>query len=230
MNANQNRPAPPQNEPYSILSFNFSESKQEIQTTFHADEPWLVATDICQVLGLSNVTKALENLDDDEKLTLPLVRAGQTREVNCVNESGLYNLIFKSRKKEAKAFRKWVTSEVLPTIRKKGYYHGGTKQLDFIDARDIPPTYTELNKYAVTTVTLEQDEDWFSINDLHRAIHSATPAGQTAKKLNAKRKLAMKIHTYGGTNPAWFTNLTGLELILSGSRILKQSNQLRLSI
>jgi prophage antirepressor-like protein len=61
-------------------------------------------------------------LEDDEHLTLPLVRAGQSRTVNVVNESGLYALIFQSRKPVAKKFRKWVTSDVLPAIRKTGYY------------------------------------------------------------------------------------------------------------
>lgn len=212
-----------------VMVFQFSENKQEMQTTFHKGEPWIVAADICQILGLPNVTKALYVLDEDEKLTLPIVRAGQTREVNCVNESGLYNLIFKSRKKEAKTFRKWVTSEVLPSIRKKGYYSLNQRKEDFIDMRDVPPTFTQINKYNVCTMSTDEG-DWYSVNDVHRAIHSSTSANQTAKKLNAKRTLAIKIYTYGATNPSWFTNQTGLQLILSGSRVLKSSNQLALSI
>lgn len=229
MNAKNESGAQALNE--QVMVFQFSENHQEMQTTYHKNEPWVVAIDVCQILGLSNVTRALDGLDEDEKLTLPLVRSGQTREVNCVNESGLYNLIFKSRKPEAKSFRKWVTSEVLPAIRKKGYYQMGKQsKVDYIDARDIPPTFTDLNNYAVTTVTLEEGKPWFLINDLHRAIHSATPSGQTAKKLNAKRQLAIKIHAYGGTHPAWFTNTTGVNLIISGSRILKSSNQLKLAL
>lgn len=85
-------------------------------------EPWFVAADVCNALNIGNVTDAVRRLDEDEKLTSIVSRAGQNREVNMVNESGLYNLIFQSRKPEAKAFRKWVTSEVLPSIRKTGRY------------------------------------------------------------------------------------------------------------
>lgn len=85
-------------------------------------KPYFIAADICEILSLSNVSKALTSLDNDEKLTLPVVRAGQTREVNMVSESGLYSLVFKSKKPEAKAFKKLVTSVVLPSIRKTGTY------------------------------------------------------------------------------------------------------------
>lgn len=85
-------------------------------------EIWFVAADVCGLLGLDNPTKSIATLDDDEKLTYPLRRSGQTRVVNLINESGLYALIFKSKKESAKKFRKWVTKEVLPSIRKKGAY------------------------------------------------------------------------------------------------------------
>lgn len=228
MNAQQESGAQALNEQSMI--FQFSENCQQMQSTFHLNEPWVVAVDVCQILGLQNPTKALESLDDDEKLTLPLVRAGQKREVNCINESGLYNLIFKSRKPEAKAFRKWVTSEVLPTIRKKGIYAMNNNRYsdNYLDLRDVPTFYTTLNNFSVTTITNEE-LNWFNINDIHRAIHAATSSSQVAKKLNAKRTLAIKIYTYGNTHPAWFTNEVGLNLILSGSRMLK-SHQLTLGL
>ena len=65
-------------------------------------EVWFVAADVCKALELDNVTKALYSLDDDEKLTLPLVRSGQKRTVNIINESGLYALTIKSKKEKAK--------------------------------------------------------------------------------------------------------------------------------
>lgn len=102
--------------------FTFNPSNQPIQVEIINQEPWFVAADICLALGLNNVSHAVSRLDDDEKLTSLVVRAGQNREVNLVSESGLYNLIFQSRKPEAKVFRKWVTSEVLPSIRKTGGY------------------------------------------------------------------------------------------------------------
>lgn len=212
------------------MAFRFSATSQEVRSLLIENEPWMVAKDVCDILELPNVSMALSKLDSDEKLTSKILMSGQNRKMWLVNESGLYALILRSNKPEAKIFRKWVTSEVLPAIRKQGYYFTPIKQQDYIDARDIPPSFIEINKYAVTTVTVDEENPWYSVNDVHRAIHSATPAGQTAKKLNAKRKLAIKIYTYGATHPAWFTNQTGLALILSGSRILKQSNQLRLSL
>tara|TARA_R110002111_G_scaffold5920_3_gene27400 strand:- start:243 stop:1004 length:762 start_codon:yes stop_codon:yes gene_type:complete len=228
MNAKNQSEANTTNEPNEGLIFDFSESKQKVQTIFAKDESWFVAKDICIILGLSNVTKSLSNLDNDEKLTLPLVRSGQIREVNCVNESGLYNLIFKSRKKEAKSFRKWVTKDVLPNLRKKGYYAMHQKQKnDFIDARDIPFYTKPINGYNVRCIDINGIV-WVVINDANKAIHSSTSSNQLAKKLNARQYLAQKIWLFGNTHPAWCTNELGLQLLLAGSR--KFSNQLNLSI
>jgi prophage antirepressor-like protein len=89
--------------------------------------PWFVAADICRILEIQNPTDALKGLDDDERMTLanPEGHSGQrggAQIFNIISESGLYALIFKSRKEEARRFRKWVTSEVLPQIRKTGGY------------------------------------------------------------------------------------------------------------
>lgn len=83
------------------------------------NEPWFVATDICKSLELSNPTVAVNRLDEDERSKLNLGRQG---EANVVNEYGLYNLILSSRKKSAKEFKRWITHEVIPTIRKHGMY------------------------------------------------------------------------------------------------------------
>lgn len=222
---NKKRPAPSQNEP---MVFRYSEASKDLQTVLHENEPWIVAKDLCSILGLGNVTKALYVLESDEKLTLPIVRSGQNRNVNLVNESGMYALIFQSRKTEAKAFRKWVTSEVLPSIRKKGYYAMHQPKDNFIDARNIPYMQVLINEQPVRVIELEETK-WFSINDYHTAINSRTNASQTAKKLNAKEQLAVKIQLFGNTQPAWFTKELGLKLIASGSRIMK-SNQLSLSL
>ncbi len=90
-------------------------------------EPWFVATDIAKILGYRNAPDMVRNLDDDEADTHNLRISSengveQDREVTIINESGLYACILKSRRPEAKAFRKWVTSEVLPAIRKRGGY------------------------------------------------------------------------------------------------------------
>lgn len=81
--------------------------------------PWFVASDICKALDLSNPTVAVSRLDDDERTKFNLGRQGLT---NVVNEYGMYSLIMASRKEEAKKFKRWITHEVLPSIRKHGAY------------------------------------------------------------------------------------------------------------
>ena len=92
---------------------------------------WFVAKDVCGCLGLENISEALRGLDEDEKITLSNPdgnpRAGIPHQMNVVSEPGLYSLILRSRKPEAKAFKRWVTHEVLPSIRKTGSYGTGQK-------------------------------------------------------------------------------------------------------
>lgn len=89
-------------------------------------EPWFVATDVCRVLELTNPTEAVRGLDDDETITLSSIegnpRQGVAHQLRAISESGLYALIFKSRKPRARVFRKWVAAVVLPAIRKEGRY------------------------------------------------------------------------------------------------------------
>ncbi|MCL6571718.1 MAG: phage antirepressor KilAC domain-containing protein [Bacillus sp. (in: Bacteria)] len=100
----------------------FIYEKRKVRTVEQNNSSWFVAKDICDILDHSQVSKAVERLDDDEKLMGILFLSGQNRETWLVNESGLYSLILTSRKPEAKMFKKWITREVLPTIRKTGGY------------------------------------------------------------------------------------------------------------
>ena len=86
------------------------------------DQPWFVAKDVCEALTIQNTTQALDRLDDDEKGVCQIYTLGGQQTINIVSESGLYALILRSDKPAAKAFRKWVTSEVLPSLRKDGFY------------------------------------------------------------------------------------------------------------
>ena len=91
----------------------------EIRTVIVDDEPWFVASDICKALEIANATQAVQRLDEDERSMFNIGRQG---EANVVNEYGLYNLVLSSRKREAKAFKRWITHEVIPSIRKTGSY------------------------------------------------------------------------------------------------------------
>lgn len=102
-----------------LATFEFA-SGLSLRTVMREGAPWFVATDVAEALGLTNTTVALKFVDADDRAKQCLGRAGSP--TNIVNESGLYSLILKSRKPQARAFKKWVTSVVLPAIRKDGAY------------------------------------------------------------------------------------------------------------
>ena len=98
----------------------------EVRTVLVDNEPMFCLADVCKALEISNPSKVAQRLDEDERTKLELGRAGDT---NFVTESGLYAVILRSDKPNAKKFRKWVTSEVLPSIRKNGGYIAGQETL-----------------------------------------------------------------------------------------------------
>jgi len=104
-------------------TFNFNPANQQIRVEIIDNEAWFVAKDVCEILGLSNSRKAVAQLDEDDVTKSYIVdNLGKKQEANIISESGLYALIIRSNKPQARAFRKWVTSEVLPQIRRTGKY------------------------------------------------------------------------------------------------------------
>lgn len=101
----------------------YNESENvSVRTKVINGEPWFVGKDICDLLGLVNSRKSLQALDEDEKGVTNGYTLGGNQELTVINESGLYHLIFISRKPEAKSIRRWVTGTVLPSIRRTGSY------------------------------------------------------------------------------------------------------------
>lgn len=101
--------------------FNFEQN--EVRTILVNDEPYFVGKDVARVLGYSNTKDALSrHVDSEDKTGSQITTSGQSREMTIINESGLYSLILKSKMPNARKFKRWVTSEVLPTIRKTGSY------------------------------------------------------------------------------------------------------------
>jgi anti-repressor protein len=110
-------------------------------------EPWFVLNDVVQILGLTNSRMVKDRLTDDVSSTYPIQDAlGRTQDTTIINEDGLYDVILESRKPEAKSFRKWITSEVVPSIRKTGSY--GVNQL--------PQNYVEALEALVESVKVNQ--------------------------------------------------------------------------
>jgi prophage antirepressor-like protein len=145
-----------------LTAFRFKEG-QEVRTLERDGEPWFVAKDVCDILGHTNPTRALQTLDDDEKDVITRAsdpnlllgslggprQEGGAQSLNIINESGLYNLIFRSNKPEAKRFRKWVTSEVLPAIRKTGAY--AILKRDYINLQNV---YNQTENYRMKYINL----------------------------------------------------------------------------
>ena len=100
----------------------FNYNSVEVRTIQKDGEPWFVLKDVCNVLHIGNSRDVVARLDQDEKGVGQIDTLGGKQEMTIINESGLYNVILRSDKPEAKPFRKWVTSEVLPTIRRHGMY------------------------------------------------------------------------------------------------------------
>ena len=106
----------------------FQNAGFKVRVVMRAGDPWFVARDVCDCLTLTDTNKACQNLDDDEKQIVPrdfdpeLFSESKAQAMTLISESGLYTLVMRSNKPEAKSFRKWVTNEVLPSIRKTGSY------------------------------------------------------------------------------------------------------------
>lgn len=111
----------------NIQIFNYQSN--EARTVEMGGEPWFVLKDVCNILGISKYRDTAARLDADERGSVEVDTLGGTQQVIAVNESGLYHVILRSDKPEAAPFRKWVTSEVLPSIRKNGGYIAGQEQL-----------------------------------------------------------------------------------------------------
>lgn len=217
--------------------YTYNESDVKVRVRMIDENPWFVAKDLCDYLELSDVRRAVEPLDDDEKLSGEILQSGQKRSMWLVNESGMYALVIRSNKPKAREFRKWITNEVLPSLRKTGRYEVAASSVpmqrcrrmfggDVLDLRSEP---YETKWLGTTTVRVVEYEDvsWYSVADIQRAMQVGTEAGQSAKMLrDANPAIVRKIYIFGNTHPAWFTTITGLRLLVSGSRKMKSRSQM----
>lgn len=168
-----------------IFTFNGNEIPVIIDEN---NNPFFIASDICSLLDLTNPTESLRALDDDEKLTSEILRAGQKRKVNLINESGLYSLVIRSNKPEAKIFKKWITSEVLPSIRKHGTYLTDTKIEDVLSNPDLLISLAmqlkeERAEKAKLQKTLKNQEAKIDFIDRVLDVEEKIDVGQAAKIL-----------------------------------------------
>lgn len=161
-------------------------------------EPMFIAKDVCEVLGISDHRQAVDALDDDEKGTgynVPTPSGPQN--MTAVTESGLYTLIFKSRKAEAKSFRKWITAEVIPAIRKTGSYtaQAGRRAIApamsdktraiLAIARDLPRIFPGVRRDILAVQTLRAIEENGELKTDALRLALPAPKDEEIEKLNA---------------------------------------------
>lgn len=169
--------------------FNFH--GQEVRTVMFDDEPWFVGKDIAEILGYVNSRDALaKHVDEDDKLTSQIATAGQMRNQTVINESGLYSLILSSKLPQAKEFKRWVTSEVLPAIRKQG----GFIRED-LDEDAFIALFTGQKKLREQQATMLQDIDYLKSE---QPIHPSY-----AQSLLKKRKARVVACLGGIDSPAY---------------------------
>lgn len=123
-------------------------------------EPWFVAADVCKALDIGNPTQALSRLDEDEQALISIEGLSRGNDKgNIINEPGLYTLVLGSRKPEAKEFKRWVTHEVIPTIRKTGGYIADPNQMVMSYFEDVSPEQRTLISAAFTRIKDLQDKN-----------------------------------------------------------------------
>ena len=132
-----------------------------VRTTEIDGETWFVAKDVCDILEIVNSRDAISNLDDDEKGVAKTDTPGGIQEMTIVSEAGLYTLLMRSNKEEAKPFRRWVTHDVLPSLRKTGsYVLSNTKQETMPDIH-LPPGSIELAETIMRRARNANSDDDF---------------------------------------------------------------------
>lgn len=133
----------------SLQIFEFE--RQEMRTELINDEAWFVGKDVAEVLGYKDTSDALrKHVDEEDKLSRQIADSGQNRSMYLINESGLYSLILKSKMPNAKKFKRWVTSEVLPSIRR----HGA-----FMTQERIEQALTDPDTIIKLATTLKQERE-----------------------------------------------------------------------
>lgn len=167
----------------------FKYENNDVRTVEQDGEPWFVLKDVCAVLRLGTVSKVADRLDADEKGMNQIHTPGGMQDVTVINESGLYNVILRSDKPEAKPFRKWVTSEVLPSIRKHGAYMTPQKiEEALLNPDTIISLAQQLKEEKAKTAKLAPAAEYaqnFLLASGGRLVSSiAKDYGMSAKRLN----------------------------------------------
>ena len=183
----------------NIIPFSYG-SKQIRVIKDNEGKPWWIAKDVCNILELTNVAMSVKGLDDDEKGVSKVYTLGGEQELLTVNEPGLYTLIIRSNKPDAKKFKRWITHEVLPSIRKTGKYEiDSLSEIDLIIKSAQALKKIELkqvdhdNRLSILEARSHQNSGqtgnwtitaWCKLNNLNITLTDAMQRGREATKLS----------------------------------------------
>ena len=182
-----------------------------MRVVLRAGEPWFVAADVCKVLSVAHGPSAIQRLDDDEKATVAINHSGPNPNMTIINESGLYSLVLTSRKPEAKRFKRWVTGEVLPSIRKTGSYGISAGPV-------IPQTLSDALRLAdgekgISTIDTPDGEAWFVAADVCKVLE-ITNGPNAMSRLDDDEKGIATADTLGGAQKVSIINESGLYSVI----------------
>jgi prophage antirepressor-like protein len=203
--------------------FNYEDN--EVRIKIEAEENWFCARDICDVLEIKQTGSAIERLEEDEVISMNTVDSiGRKQEMQFINESGLYSLILTSRKPEAKKFKKWITSEVLPSIRKHGMYATHNTLEEMINDPDFTiKLLTTIKEERRLRIEAEDKRQIF--NNKMIATACAKQGGLTAQNNRLQDQL------YGNRN---YRTIKAMESIhrqkFSWRPLVKKSKELNITI
>lgn len=181
--------------------FKFNEN--EVRTLLINDEPYFLGKNVAEILGYTNTQKAIrDHVDDEDKLTERIVLSGQNREVIFINESGLYSLILSSKLPQAKEFKRWVTGEVLPSIRRTGGYQLPSDPMQILkltyDALSQTNESVAQHEYRIKELEDNQLLNPGEYNYISRAVKSKVK--QVMSELNMDLKGKQKSQIYHAIN------------------------------
>lgn len=157
----------------------FAAEDFRVRTVTINGDPWFVAVDVCRALDIADMRQTVSRLDDDEKALISVTTPGGKQQVRVVNEAGLYVLVIASRKSDAKKFRRWVTHDVIPSIRRTGSYSIQAPQ------HQIPQTYAEALRLAADLSD--------KVDEQAKQLEAAQPAVQFVERyVDAKQTQSIR--------------------------------------
>lgn len=207
-----------------LTAIGFTYGTKQVRVVMRGGEPWFIAKDVCEVLEHTNSRVALERLDDDEKGVSTVYTHGGPQEMAIINEAGLYSLILTSRKPEAKAFKRWVTHDVLPSIRKTGKYETPARK-----AQDEETAQLRVKRLAIMELNAKTRQAKLLLEMTNRfKDRLSDTAIESMLAISAKVLTGQELIPLPTTERLYTASEIGAELGISANKVGRIANHLGL--